>query len=116
MPITRYSGAEQVHRLLTGDDPSTNSKYHIKEISFALAQVANKYLKMEYLNVDTKMGQAIPNGASVATYENITVSAYKNVSKATLPAAPLRLPRDMGVFQIFDPANVNTLFIPVEMG
>jgi len=116
MPLTRYFISEQVQRLLAGDDPSAGAPIHLREIQAAIAQVCNSLLKMEYLKVDGKFGQSIPNGASVATYDNITVSVYKNVSKALLPATPLRLPRDLGVFQIFDPANVNTLYIPIEMG
>jgi len=63
------------------------------------------------------MGEMIPNGASIATYENITITQYNTTrSKSTLPAMPLKLPRGIGVYQIFDPANIDCPFIPLEMG
>ena len=56
-----------------------------------------------------------------ATYENIAVVPYGSKSKAVLPAMPVRLPRNMGVFEINIPfsapdTNTTILFIPLQGG
>jgi len=116
MATTKYRLAEQVLRLLNGGEIPVATKVLIPEAILAIEQCVNKMLKMEYLNANVPFGELIPNGASVATYENIEVVQYGSRSKSTLPAMPLKLPRGIGVYQIFDPANMDCPFIPLEMG
>lgn len=116
MATTKYRLAEQVVRLLNGGEIPVASKVKIAEAKLAVEQVLNKLLKMEYLNINIPGGEMIPNGASVATYANIPVTQYGTRSKSTLPAMPLKLLRGIGVYQIFDPANADCPFIPLEMG
>lgn len=116
MPTTKYQIAEQVLLRLNGGQTANASKFHINEIKISVAQVANQLLKLEYLETNMRMREMIPNGAAIATYENILVTQYKNVSKSTLPCYPLKLPRGLGVYQIFSPDDVNNQFIPAEMG
>src|SRR6266581_272397 len=116
MPCTKYSISEQIVRLLNGGEIPVASKVKINEVKIAVEQCVNKILKMEYFTLNTKMGELIPNGASVATYTSIPVVQYGTKSKSTLPAFPLKLPRGIGVYQIFDPANPDCPFIPLEMG
>lgn len=113
---TKYRIAEQVVRLLSGGNIPTAAKVKLPEVKIAIEQVLNKMLKMEYLSLNIPTAEAIPNGASVATYEGIVVTQYGTRSKSTLPAMPLKLPRGIGVYQIFDPANMDCPFIPLEMG
>lgn len=116
MATTKYKLAEQVVRLLNGGDIPVASKVHILEAKVAVEQVVNKLLKMEYLNLNIPTAELIPNGASIATYVSIPVEQYNGRSKSTIPAMPLKLPRGIGVYQIFDPANMDCPFIPLEMG
>lgn len=116
MATTKYKLAEQVVRLLNGGEIPVATKVKINEVKIAVEQVVNKMLKMEYLNVNIPSQEYIPNGASIATYENIAVVQQGTRSKSTLPAMPLKLPRGIGVYQIFDPANMDCPFIPLEMG
>lgn len=116
MPTTKYKLAEQIVRLLDGGDIAVASKVHINEAKIAVEQALNQILKMEYLKVNIPMGEMIPNGASVATYENILLTPYQTTCKCTLPAIPLKLPRDIGLFEIYDPTDPDCLFIPMEMG
>jgi hypothetical protein len=117
MPTTKYKIAEQAVRILNGGEIPVASKVKINEAKLAVEQVLNKMLKMEYLNVNVPSGELIPNGASIATYEGITVEQYgTSRSKSVLPAMPLKLPRGIGVYQIFDPENMDCPFIPLEMG
>jgi hypothetical protein len=116
MATTKYKLAEQCVRILNGGEIPVATKVKINEAKIAVEQVLNKLLKMEYLNLNIPTAELIPNGASVATYEGITVTQYGTRSKSTLPAMPLKLPRGIGVYQIFDPANMDCPFIPLEMG
>lgn len=116
MATTKYRLAEQVVRLLNGGEIPVSSKVKINEAKLAVEQCINTKLKMEYLQVNIPSAEMIPNGASVATYEGIAVEQFGDRSKTTLPAMPLKLPRGMGVYQIFDPANMDCPFIPLEMG
>lgn len=113
---TKYGISEQILRLLSGGNIPVASKVHILEVKKAVEQCLNKMLKMEYLQLNIPAMELIPNGASVATYTGIAVEQYGSVSKSTLPAFPLKLPRGIGVYQIFDPANPDCPFIPLEMG
>jgi hypothetical protein len=116
MPTTKYRLAEQAVRILNGGEIPVATKVKVQEAMLAVEQVLNKMLKMEYLNVNIPSMELIPNGASIATYEDIPVVQYGTRSKSTLPAMPLKLPRGIGVYQIFDPANMDCPFIPLEMG
>src|ERR1041385_1375849 len=116
MATTKYGLAEQAVRILNGGEIPVATKVKINEAKIAVEQVVNKMLKMEYLNINIPSMELIPNGASIATYEGIAVAQYGARSKSTLPAMPLKLPRGIGVFQIFDPANMDCPFIPLEMG
>lgn len=117
MATTKYKLAEACVRILNGGEIPVASKVKILEAKVAVEQVLNKMLKMEYLNLNIPTAELIPNGASVATYEGIAVTQYGTTrSKSVLPAMPLKLPRGIGVYQIFDPANMDCPFIPLEMG
>lgn len=115
MATTRYKIAEQAMLIINGGRVGNASKVHINELKIAVNQLANQALKMEYFQINVPMQEMIPNGAAIATYENIIVTKYKNVSKSVLPCYPLKLPRGMGVFQIMNPDDVNACFIPLEM-
>lgn len=116
MPTTKYRLSEQIVRLFNGGDIPVATKLSINEAKLGVEQVLNKMLKLEYLNNNIPLGELIPNGAAIATYEGITVTQFGTRSKSTLPAMPLKLPRGIGVYQIFDPANMDCPFIPLEMG
>jgi hypothetical protein len=116
MATTKYKLAEEICRVFNGGEVPVATKLKINEAKLGVEQVLNKMLKMEYLNTNIPMGEMIPNGASIATYEGITVTQYGTRSKSTLPAMPLKLPRGIGVYQIFDLANLDCPFIPLEMG
>jgi hypothetical protein len=114
---TIYRISEEISRLLNGGEIPLASQPSIGEIKIAVGQVCNTLLKTEYLSVNTKMGEAIPNGGVLATYEDILPEAVPGGKcRLRLPVKPIKLPRGMGVFQVFrqsDPANE---FIPLQMG
>lgn len=114
--VTKGRLAEEILLLLSGGRIGNATKFHINEIKISLCQVANQLLKMEYFSTLTPLQEFIPNGAAIATYENNLITKWSNTSKTTLPAMPLRLPRNLGVYQIFSQADYFTEFIPLQLG
>lgn len=94
----------------------SGQKVALYEIRLVCEQVINKLLKAEYFQANIGMGETIPNASSLCTYESIPVVKYKNVSKATLPAYPIKLPLNMGVFMIFGNDDVKNVYVPLQMG
>lgn len=115
MATTKTRLAEEILLLLSGGRIGVATKYHINEIKISVCQVANQILKMEYFGNLTPFQEFIPNGAAIATYENNLVVPWSNTSKTTLPAMPIRMPRNIGVYQIFPQADYFSEFIPLEL-
>lgn len=116
MGTTKYRLAEQAQRILAGGNVGSGLKYHIRELIISVCQIANQLLKMEYMQTNLPMGEMIPGGASIATYENLPAFPYKNVSAITLPTQPMRLPRNMGYWSIYPSADPSAEFIPLQNG
>jgi len=114
MATTKHKLAEEIQRHLNGGNVGAGTKFHLLELMGSVEQVANQILKMEYMNTNIPMGDLIPSGAAIATYDNIPVVQYKQTCKATLPCFPLKLPRNIGVYQIIDSNGCE--FIPMELG
>jgi hypothetical protein len=120
--VTIYRLAEQCIRLIEGGNKAAGASITFNEIKIACGNVINQYLKTEYLSVNLKLGETIPNGTCLGLYEDIDVVSYNGKSKASLPIKPIKLPRNMGVWAIYpkyDPNGVYELdkeFIPLQMG
>lgn len=113
---TIYRLAEECQRLLAGGDPDLASKVHINELKISIAQVANQLLKIDYVSTNLPMGEIIPNGAVLGLYEGVTVTSSGGRSTATLPIKPIKLPRNLGVYSVFDSNDHTCEFIPLQMG
>lgn len=115
--ITLYRLAEQVMNLLEGGSRNAAASISMNEIKISCVQVLNKMLKVDYVTLNGAMGEMIPNGIVVATYEDITPQAWVlNRSKATLPIKPMKLRRGMGVYSVYLTNSPDTEFIPLQMG
>jgi len=108
--------AEEILLVLSGGRIGTATKFHPREVIISICQVANQLLKMEYMQTNLPMGEMIPGGSTICTYDNLPAFKYKNVSAINLPTAPLRLPRDMGCWSIFPTGNPLAAFIPLQDG
>lgn len=120
--LTIYRLAESCFNLIEGGDPSAASSIEFDELKIACGNVINALLKTEYLQLNGKLGETIPNGSVLALYENIAVSTWNGKSQATLPIKPLKLPRNMGVWAVYPKFETNgnyeldKEFIPLQMG
>jgi len=110
---TKFKIAEQVNRLLKGN-PVISARIHQNDIKILIEQVANQLLKADYFAVNMPDGDTIPNNCMVFTYDNVPVTTYKTtLSKATLPAIPISLPRNMGVLHVSKTDAINEPFVPI---
>jgi hypothetical protein len=107
---------EEIGRVIYGGNIPVSGKVTPEEIKVAIGQVFNSLLKVDYLQINGRMGETIPNGSVLGLYENIPVTKYKNKAACTLPIKPIKLPRNMGVWSIFDPTWPDREYIPLQMG
>lgn len=120
--VTIQRLAEQAMNLIEGGDLAAASSVGYNELKIACGQVINAMLKAEYLTINGKLGEVIPNGSVICLYEGIEVQSSNGKSQATLPIKPLKLPRNMGVWAVY-PRYTNDSnyeydkeFIPLQMG
>lgn len=119
---TIYRLAEACLALIEGGDQKAASSLSIPEIKIACGQVINSLLKVDYFDINAKMGEVIPNGSVLGLYEGIEVFSSNGKSQATLPIKPLKLPRNMGVWAVYPKYTTSgnyeydKEFIPLQMG
>ena len=101
MATTIYLLAEQAMKLIEGGTRSAGSSITFNEVKLACGNVINQLLKTEYLSINGKVGEVIPNGTTLGLYEDIDVVSYNGKSKARLPIKPIKLPRNMGIWAIY---------------
>jgi len=117
MATTKRKIAEQVQSLLNGGVLSDDAKYDIREIEELVGQACNKVLKTEHIKSNIPLGEMIPPHALIATYENITVTSRNDYScTVTLPAQPINLPRNVGVWNMFSNDEPYITLVPVQSG
>lgn len=116
MPSTKQLMAEQILYMLRGGNPGAASTIKLFDIKKAIEQKINYLFKVEQFQVNMPDGGTIPEGVMLATYDNIPVYTYKDTSAASLPAIPVALPRNMGVYHVSKAGSLANPFIPVEAG
>lgn len=96
--VTKRYLYETVSALLEGGTPSAGKKFEPRMVQAYIQQAINRKLKTEYLSVTLPSDETIPEGLILACYDNIPVESYKGLSRAKLPAIPISLRKNMGVF------------------
>lgn len=110
--ITKKYLTESILALIEGGSPSSGKKFEPRMVEAHLQQVIDRRLKTEYLSVTLPTDETIPDGLVLATYNDIPVTQYKNVlSRALLPAIPVSLRRNMGVYFV-GPATGDNVHVP----
>lgn len=113
---TLYSISEQVRSMLQGGDPPAAPKFEMEEVKRAVIQVINGLIKVQHVSEEMALGESIPDGSVLAEYDNVAVESWKGVSRATLPAMPVKLPLNMGIFHVSKVDEPFNGFIPFESG
>lgn len=96
--VTKQYLREMVTSMLSGGDSRQAMKYPPKMVEAFLQQAINRKLRLDHISVTLPGGDTIPEGLNLACYDGIPVTKYKGVSRAKLPAAPVSLMRNIGVF------------------
>jgi hypothetical protein len=113
--VTIYRLAEECLKVL--GEMAAATAPSISEVKIAIGQVINAQLKTEYLSVNLKRGESIPNGVTLGLYEGVSVTSNGNgKSLATMPITPIKLPRNLGLFSVFRTNAPDDEFIPVQTG
>jgi len=109
MPTTKRKITEQVRRLYSRyiDRENLKPTVYEQEIMLLVEQAINKILSAKTMQAQKIRKDEIPQ-SSIIKY-TLTVSS----NSIELPAFPLDLERDMGVWDIVDPANPLTSFVPL---
>jgi hypothetical protein len=114
MIITKAKLAEEIQRLyvryLHRDDlsPTTDPR----ELMLHIEHIANEELHVQSVAGFSNGNIDIPTG-SLATYTTPLVGVGGTYSTTELPVYPIRLPFDIGVWKIYDPADPFNPFIPL---
>jgi hypothetical protein len=112
MLVTKQYLYETIASLLEGGSPSAGKKFEQRMIQAHLQQAINRKLKTEYVSVTLPSDETIPEGLVLACYDELPVGSYKGLSRVQLPAMPISLRRNMGVFFV-GPAASGNLPVPV---
>ena len=115
MSITRYSLGQEVLKLMEGD-PANYKKFALPEIYGYINHSINGLIKTQHITDEMGLGETIPDGSVLAEYDNVAVEKYKNTARATLPAMPVKLPMNMGIYHVSKTDDIINGFIPYEPG
>ncbi len=116
MATTIFRLSEECLRIIYGGNIPVAGKVDIEEVKISCGQVINSLLKVDYLQINGKLGETIPNGTVLGLYEDIPVTQWRGKSVAKLPIKPIKLPRNMGCWSVFPSDQPDREFIPVQMG
>lgn len=113
---TKYYISEQVLFRLAGGYFDKSFPIQPEDVWAALGDKVNSKFKTEHFNVTMANGETVPDGSMFAYYDGIAVTSLGNGrSKCTLPVTPVKLVRNMGVYEITD-TNARIAFIPLLAG
>lgn len=114
---TKKEISEMVLFKLSGGWPDVNFQTDERDIWDALDHKVNEIFKLHHFDTTLPSGETIPENTMIATYENNTVTSLGNgKSSVTLPITPISLPKSMGIYLVYDPANPDNPFIPLQRG
>lgn len=108
--------AEQVLFKLAAGYPDTSFQIDERDIYKALEQRINSLFKLHQFDQTLANGETIPENTMIATYEDVAVTSFGEKSKSTLPIIPISLPKNVGIFLIYNSAYPDMPFIPIQRG
>ena len=117
MSSTKYIIAEQVLFRYYGGYIDTSGPIKRPDVYKALEQKINSLFKLRHFDVTLPSGETTPDNVMIGVYEGIAVTSLNNgKSKATLPVTPISLPKNVGIYQIYNPEFPDFPFIPLLKG
>lgn len=101
---------------LAGGIPDSAFPVDERDIWDALDHKVNELFKLHHFDTTLPSGETIPESTMIATYENNTVVSSGEKSYALLPVTPISLPKNVGIYLVYDPNFPDMPFIPIQKG
>lgn len=114
--MTKKNFSDMVLYKLASGIPDASFPVDERDIWDSLEHKVNAMFKLKHFDTTLPSGETIPENTMIAVYENVAVSSFNEKSKATLPVTPISLPKNMGVYLIYDPNYPDRPFVPVQRG
>lgn len=117
MSTSKKKISDSVLYKLAGGIPDSGFPIDERDIWKALEDKLNALFKLRHFDTTLPSGETIPEAAMIATYTGITVTANSNdTSYATLPITPISLPKNVGIYLVYDADYPDSPFIPIQRG
>ncbi len=118
MSSTKFIIAEQVLFRYYGGYIDTSGPIKKHDVYKAIEQKLNSLFKLRHFDVTLPSGETTPDNLMIGVYENVTVISLNPSakSKSLLPVTPISLPKNVGIYQVFNPKFPDFPFIPVMSG
>ena len=117
MATTKRKLAEQVMRIISGGSVKNDFQIDIREIMISIEQERDRLVKIELFN---SMREGDPGiiGNFISTFSNVEVKEDKDkkLFYSDLPACPISLPYDKGVYQISYMQDQSSTFVRIPNG
>jgi hypothetical protein len=109
--------SDQVLYRLEGGNPGSGMAVDERDIWKALEQKINSRFLLKHFELTLASGETIPQNTMIATYEGVAVTSMGNgKSKAVLPAQPIAMPKNMGIYLVYDSRFPDNPYIPLQRG
>lgn len=114
---TLFSISEQILRQFYGGVPSDDATVSMNEVKILVNQVAMKRLGAQFYERLQMDDYSIP-GCMITTYKELPVieDEVSGSLYTKLPAHPISLPLDMGVYEVVDSTNPANDILPLRSG
>lgn len=116
MASTKKILAEQVMYALGAGWPDIAAAVQEEDLYKRIEQKVNAKAKLQHFAQTLASGETIPDGLFLATYEGVAVTSSGDRAKATLPVKPVSLPRNLGIYNVYDERYPDQPFIPLQRG
>jgi hypothetical protein len=115
--MTRYYLAEQVILSLKGGKYHVSSSIEIDDVIAYMRTIMPGIVKQEWFQMaNAPEGETLPQNLALSLHENIPVEPKGKRWISKLPVMPVFLPRNMGVFEIYNPDDPDCVYIPILPG
>lgn len=113
---TKKSIAEQILLKIYGRASTGSDAIQLPEVILAVGQLANSLLKAQHFDT-LKMGENAPENLSILEYPKQPLVSYGGKkAKCLLPAIPVSLIRQQGIWQVSTDEFFNCIGIPAQSG
>lgn len=115
--MTKKGFSDMILYKLAGGIPDSSFPVKERDIWDALEHSVNAMFKLKHFSETLPSGETMPENTMIATYPDNTVTSTNNgKSTTTIAITPISLPKNMGIYLIYDPNNPDIMFIPLQRG